>query len=172
MKKYFLFFVFIFYNSMSLANTSIVYLDMDKVVSKSEVGKSILTKLDEITKKKIKTLEKIANELKEKEKKLLIQKNLLSISEYEKKIILLRSEVDTYNLKKKNELNKLNQLKENNISKFLKEINTIVLKYTEEKNIILILQKKNIVIGRANLDVSDDIIKLINQNIKEFKVEW
>jgi outer membrane protein len=171
MKKYFLFFVFIFYNSMSLANTSIVYLDMDKVVSKSEVGKSILTKLDEITKKKIKTLEKIANELKEKEKKLLIQKNLLSISEYEKKIILLRSEVDTYNLKKKNELNKLNQLKENNISKFLKEINTIVLKYTEEKNIILILQKKNIVIGRANLDVSDDIIKLINQNIKEFKVE-
>ena len=52
MKKYFLFFVFIFYNSMSLANTSIVYLDMDKVVSKSEVGKSILTKLDEITKKK------------------------------------------------------------------------------------------------------------------------
>ena len=156
---------------MSLANTSIVYLDMDKVVSKSEVGKSILTKLDEITKKKIKTLEKIANELKEKEKKLLIQKNLLSISEYEKKIILLRSEVDTYNLKKKNELNKLNQLKENNISKFLKEINTIVLKYTEEKNIILILQKKNIVIGRANLDVSDDIIKLINQNIKEFKVE-
>jgi len=171
MKKYFLFFVFIFYNSMSLANTSIVYLDMDKVVSKSEVGKSILAKLDEITKKKIKTLEKIANELKEKEKKLLIQKNLLSISEYEKKIILLRSEVDTYNLKKKNELNKLNQLKENSISKFLKEINTIVLKYTEEKNIILILQKKNIVIGRANLDVSDDIIKLINQNIKEFKVE-
>jgi outer membrane protein len=171
MKKYFLFFVFIFYNSMSLANTSIVYLDMDKVVSKSEVGKSILTKLDEITKKKIKTLEKIANELKEKEKKLLIQKNLLSISEYEKKIILLRSEVDTYNLKKKNELNKLNQLKENSISKFLKEINTIVLKYTEEKNIILILQKKNIVIGKANLDVSDDIIKLINQNVKEFKVE-
>ena len=69
-------------------------------------------------------------------------------------------------------MNKLNQLKENSISKFLKEINTIVLKYTEEKNIILILQKKNIVIGKANLDVSDDIIKLINQNIKEFKVEW
>jgi len=171
MKKYFSLIIFLLYNSVLSANTNIVYLDMDKVVSTSDVGKSILIQLDATNSKILKILEQTSTELKKKEKKLFAQKNLLSISEYEKKIITLKSEINAYEIRRNKEIKKLNLLKENNINIFLKQINKIIVKYSEEKKILLILQKKNIIIGKANLDVSNDIIKLINLNIKEFEVK-
>ena len=171
MKKYFSLIIFLLYNSVLSANTNIVYLDMDKVVSTSDVGKSILIQLDAMNSKILKILEQTSTELKKKEKKLFAQKNLLSISEYEKKIITLKSEINAYEIRRNKEIKKLNLLKENNINTFLKQINKIIVKYSEEKKILLILQKKNIIIGKANLDVSNDIIKLINLNIKEFEVK-
>jgi len=171
MKKYFSLIIFLLYNSVLSANTNIVYLDMDKVVSTSDVGKSILIQLDAMNSKILKILEQTSTELKKKEKKLFAQKNLLSISEYEKKIITLKSEINAYEIRRNKEIKKLNLLKENNINIFLKQINKIIVKYSEEKKILLILQKKNIIIGKANLDVSNDIIKLINLNIKEFEVK-
>ena len=70
MKKYFSLIIFLLYNSVLSANTNIVYLDMDKVVSTSDVGKSILIQLDATNSKILKILEQTSTELKKKEKKL------------------------------------------------------------------------------------------------------
>ena len=51
-------------------------------------------------------------------------------------------------------------------------INPILIEYSNEKSISMILQKKNLIIGQKELDITIDIIKLIDNNIKEFKIKW
>jgi len=173
MKKYFLFipFIFLLFPNILIANTNIVFIDMDKIMSTSIAGKSILNQLNDINEKRLKDLEKIAKDLKNKEKKLITQKNILAASEYEKNITSLKSQINKYSIKKKKDIDELKELKRNNTSRFILEINTILLKYSEENKISLILHKKNIVLGKSDLDISEDVVKLINIKIKEFKVK-
>jgi len=65
----------------------------------------------------------------------------------------------------------LDRLKINNTNEFVKKINKILLKYSEDNSISLILLKKNIIIGKSELDISMDIVKLVNEVITEFKVK-
>ena len=103
MKKYFLFipFIFLLFPNILIANTNIVFIDMDKIMSTSIAGKSILNQLNDINEKRLKDLEKIAKDLKNKEKKLITQKNILAASEYEKNITSLKSQINKYSIKKK-----------------------------------------------------------------------
>ena len=54
---------------------------------------------------------------------------------------------------------------------FLKLINPILTKYSTENEISIILQKKNLIIGKTELDITDKIIIIINDEIKEFKIK-
>ena len=65
----------------------------------------------------------------------------------------------------------MDRLKINNTNEFVKKINKILLKYSEDNSISLILLKKNIIIGKSELDISMDIVKLVNEVITEFKVK-
>ena len=35
----------------------------------------------------------------------------------------------------------------------------------------MLLKKKNLVIGKTDLDITDEIIKIINSDIKQFKIK-
>ena len=59
----------------------------------------------------------------------------------------------------------------NNTNEFVEQINKILLKYSKDNSISLILLKKNVIIGKSELDISMDIVKLVNAAIKEFKVK-
>ncbi len=48
----------------------------------------------------------------------------------------------------------------------LKNINPILTNYAEDKNISLILDKKNILVGTKVLDITDEILSLLNNETK------
>ena len=50
-------------------------------------------------------------------------------------------------------------------SKLLKSIEPILIEYMKENNISYILQKKNILIGREDLNKTNDIISIVNQKV-------
>ena len=52
----------------------------------------------------------------------------------------------------------------------LDTINPILVDYSKEKSIAMIVQKKNIVIGKSELDITDDIIELVNKKISTIKL--
>jgi outer membrane protein len=62
-------------------------------------------------------------------------------------------------------------LQVDNTNKLLQLINPIIVKFSNDKEISIILQKKDLIIGKSQLDITDEIIKIINDNIKEFKVK-
>ena len=51
-------------------------------------------------------------------------------------------------------------------NKMVNEINKILAKYAADNSISLVVQKKNIIIGKSELDITDDILKEFNNQIK------
>ena len=68
-------------------------------------------------------------------------------------------------------IEKFNQLKVENTNNLLKLINPILTKYSNKNKISIILQKKNLIIGKSELDITDEIIKIINNEIIDFKIK-
>ena len=174
MKKYILILSVIIASitNFSIVKANIVFVDLDKIVSISKAGKSIIDQLEILNKSTINEFKKTEKILKDKEIKLISQKNILSKSEYEKNIRSLKSEIDVYNKERKVTIKNINQLKLENTNKLLQQVNQVLIKYSEENSISIILQKKNIITGKSSLDISEDILKLVNKNIKEFKIKW
>ena len=106
MKIFFLIFHFIFlsFYQTGSANVSIVYIDMDNIMSTSIVGKSILRQLNDANNKAIQEFQQIEKDFKVQENKILSQKNILSEIEFDQKVTLLKSKIKEYtkNKKKKN----------------------------------------------------------------------
>ena len=64
-----------------------------------------------------------------------------------------------------------NKLKLDNTNNLLKLINPILVKFSNDKEISIILQKKNLVVAKNELDITDEIIEIINIEIKEYKIK-
>ena len=107
----------------------------------------------------------------EKEKKLISQKNIISEKEFLSNVNKLKIEISNYNKNRKKLISDFNKLKIDNTNKLLKIINSILVKFSKEKSISIILQKKRIIIGQSELDITDEVIKIINVEVKEFKIE-
>ena len=68
----------------------------------------------------------------------------------------------------------MKKIRDNAGNKILKIINDILAKYSNENKISLIMEKKNIVIGKSELDITNDILSLLNAKIKKVEIsnEW
>ena len=163
-----LFFVII--NSPVISEQKIVFVDMDRLVSVSKPGSSIFNQLKDISNKNLNFLKKEEKKFKEKEKKLLAQKNLISETDFKNKIDELKSEIKDYNQNRKKLIEKFNKLKVENTNNLLKLVNPILAKYSTQNEISIILKKKDLIIGKTELDITDEVIKIINNEIKEFKI--
>ena len=63
------------------------------------------------------------------------------------------------------------KLKVDNTNKLLQLINPILIKFSDDNSISLILQKKDLVVGKNELDITDKIIKIINNEVEVFKIK-
>ena len=144
---------------------------MDKLVSVSKPGSSIFNQLKDVNKNNLSFLKNEEKKFKEKEKKLISQKNIISETDFKNKVDELKSEINNYNLNRKKMIEKFNKLKVENTNNLLKLINPILAKYSTEKEISIILQKKDLIIGKTELDITDKIITIINNEINEFKIK-
>ena len=168
--KYFLRFFFyifiIFYSSISYSQSLIVFLDMDKIMLQSKAGKSITIQLEKLHKNNITTFKQKEEELKKKETSIVSQKNVLSNEEFEKKINLLRKEANEYRIKRRDLINSLTEKRVEAQNKLIKTLNPILADYSKKNSISMIIQKKNIIIGKSELEITDDILEILDQSLK------
>ena len=68
-----------------------------EVISTSKPGSSILNQLKDINNKNLNFLKKEEKKFKEKEKKLIAQKNIISETDFKNKVDELKSEINNYN---------------------------------------------------------------------------
>ena len=95
----------------SFSQDQIVYLDLDKVVSNTKAGKSILINLEKSKKNALLNFEKKEADLKKIEEEIKSQKNILSENEYKKKLFEFRKEVNNFRQNRQKMINDFNQKK-------------------------------------------------------------
>ena len=171
--KYFLFIftLFLFFLSPVSSEQKIVFVDMDRVISTSNPGSLIFKQLKNINNKNLTILKNEEKKFKEKEQKLITQKNIISESDFKTKVDELKSEINNYNQNRKKMIEDFNRLKIDSTNKLLKQINPILEKFSNDNQIAIILQKKDLIIGKTELDITNEIIKNVNSQIKEFKIK-
>ena len=163
--------VLLFLTNQVFSEQKIAFIDMDKIISTSKPGSSILKQLTDINNKNLKFLRNEEKKFKEKETKLISQKNIISEADFQNKVNELKSEIKNYNQNRNKILADFNKLKIDNTNNLLKLINPILAKFSNDKEIAIILQKKDLVVAKSELDITDEVIKIVNSEVKEFKIK-
>ncbi len=174
MKKKFvliLFFYLNFFNLSAFSNDKIVYLDIDFIMSNSKVGKYVNKKIEEIHKKNITSFKKMEDDLKEDESKIVKKRSVLSKEDFQKEISKLREEANKYRVLRKEKIDKITKQRLTATSKIIKELRPILAEYSDKNSISLIIEKKNIIIGKTELDITKEIIILLDEKIKKISID-
>jgi Skp family chaperone for outer membrane proteins len=164
-----LFFFITVFSTNSYSEQKIVYLDMDKILSNSTAGINATKSLESQLKKKTTEFNKISKKLKEDEAKIISQKNIISKDEYLKKINNLRNQVKEYRKNRKTTFDKITNQRLTLSRNFIDLINPIISDYALQNSISLIIQKKNILVGKSELDITEKILLIVNKKIIKIK---
>ena len=152
--------------NFSYSNEKIVYLDLDKVVNNTKAGKSIIAKLEKSKKVALSEFEKKEKELKKIEDEINKQKNILSENELKKKLVEFRKQLSSFRKNRQKVINDFNQKKKIEFDEFFKKITPIIESYVVEKNIDILLDKKNIFVANNKRNITQEIIEIIDSKIK------
>ena len=155
-----LIFFLITVNSYSIEK--IVYLDLDFLLANSNKGKEIILNLEKINKENIKILKEKKNLLNNEEKKLLQQKNILTTEIYNEKLKNLKNKIKNFNDEKNTIAINFKNQREEKINNFLKIVDKILSEYVKKNSIDIVLNKKDILMGKNNYNITDDIMQIIN----------
>jgi len=159
------FFLFIFCIYFNNLYAEIFYVDIDKIINQTNVGKYINKEFENL--KKINDAKNLENKnlLKQKEDTLIVQKNVLEPKEFNNKLKQFKIDVSNFNQSSQKSNRDLQNKLIKNKSNFLKLIEPILLDYVAANNITYLLQKKYIIVGHNDLNKTEDIIKLVDKKI-------
>ena len=168
----YLFFVFFIFLTINQSNSSeFATINYEKIYNESKAFKLFLKDIDKYKKKQI-------NYIKTIEKKLLLEKNdldesklILSDEQFSKKITIYEKNIQSY----EDEVNSINNhiylqieeaksILEDEILKILKEL-------AKEKEILIIFDENNYKVAIKKIDITEDVIKILNNNIKKIKIK-
>ena len=166
MKKLLFAFIFFFYQSYAYSN-NIVYLDVQYIIDNSKIGIFYKKKVKIIQDKNNLELKKKENKIKEKETEINNQKNILNKDEIEKKVKELNDLIKTYQTKRKELNKKIIDTKKNYTSKILNLLNPLLTSYVDNNGIILVVEKKNILVGIKSLDITTNILNILDEETEK-----
>ena len=155
-------FFFLFITGKTFADSKVVFIDIDFLIESSNFGKKIsqdLNKTYNNDKKKINSIEK---KLVEQENEIKKVQNIVSKEELNVKILKLRKDIKIFDTEKKNTAKKFNDAKSTKVKDFFDRINPLISDYMEKKSIDIIIEKKNIFIGKNTHDITNEILEIIN----------
>ena len=168
LKKYILILSIFFFSITSLnASEKIAFIDVDYILNNSNLGKLIFKELETINKENIKKLSQREILIKQKKDSINKTKNISSKEQLEKDILNFNNDVEKFRSEKDKILKDFKLLKETKLDNFLKKINPIIQDYMKKNSIDIVLEKKQIFIGSSSVDITDEIIKLVNENVKD-----
>ena len=159
-----------FVTTSVLSNSKIVYIDMDLVIQKSIVGKNITEQIKKINDTNLIELKKLEKEIKEEDNEINKQKNILDETQIREKINNLNLKVKKFQKMRKDNRNENNKKQVKATAQLLEQLKPILADYSASNSISLVLQKKDVIIGRNDLNITEDIIKLLDKKIKKINI--
>ena len=159
------------YPNITTANSNISYIDIDYIMNNSIAGKSIIEQLKKKNQTILESFKKDENSLKNEEAKIKAQKNILDKAVYDKNMISFREKIVNYNKLKNKKISLLNNKKKKALNELTQKLTVILATYSKENSISIIMPRKSIIIGETKLDITKDIMKILNQSISKIDIE-
>ena len=165
--KYLIFLSLFLFLNFANAEKSIVFLDLDFVVQNSNVGKGLIKKFDNKMRENQLKIDEDFKKLIQNERSLVKKKNIISKEEFNKELLNLEKEKKSFDTLRKKTITEFNKEKQISLQSLVKKINEILVLYSEENKTSLIMNKKNLIIGKNELDITSQILELVNKKIKK-----
>jgi len=146
------------------------YLDFKLILNESEAGKKAQNFLKKRLENGIANIKKKEKSFQEDEKKIIQQKKIISAEEYKKKVSELRNKVSEIQKERGKLLESVAKQRAKARAEILKSLNPIVKNYMNEKRIRIVMDKKNILLADETLDITKDIMSLLNQKLKSINL--
>ena len=168
--KLIIFFLVVFLYQQPL-KAETYFLDFKSILNNSDAGKKANKSLKDQLDQGIKKLKDREKQLQKEEKDIIQQKKVLSPEDYKKKISGLRSKVSKLQKDRNSILETVAKKRRNARKQLIDAINPIVKGYMSEKKIKLVLDKKSILLGDDKLDITNEIMKQLNNKLKTINLK-
>ena len=168
--KFLIFVVFFFFSQKYLYAELPFYLDFKFILNESEAGKKAQVKLKKELSDGMSSLAKREISIQEEERKIIEQKKIISAEDYKKKVVNLRTKVASLQKDRSALIESVRKKRSKARSELLKNLNPLIKEYMKEKKIRLVMDKKSLILADENLDITVDIIKLLNTKLKTLKL--
>ena len=146
------------------------YLDFKYILNQSEAGKKAQTYLKKSFNDGIKKIKDKEKSIQEEEKKIIKQKKVISAEEYKKQVTNLRTKVASLQKERNELLDRIAKQRSKARNELLKNLNPIIQEYMQKNNVRVVLDKKSLLLADENLDITKEIIELLNKKLKSIKL--
>lgn len=165
----FIFFIIltIFNFKTAFSNEKIAFIDLNYIMNNSLAGTSINNFINDLSKEKNKDFKLIENEIKRDENELISKKNIIDESIYNKKVNEIKIRIKDYKLERQKFNKNLNEKKIKYNNFLLEKLNPIISNYVENNLITIVLPKKMIIIGKKDLDITKQILEILNKSVQK-----
>ena len=170
LKKLFII-VTIFLSSQAYTHAETPYfLNFKLILNESEAGKKAQNFLKKKLDNGIKNLNTKEKEIQQEEKTIIEQKKIISQEDYKKKVTNLRNKVSSLQKNRNDLLQTVAKQRAKARKEILENLNPIIKNYMKEKKIRMVIDKKNVLLADENLDITKDIMSLLNKELKSIKL--
>ena len=171
-KNIFIFFILIIFFCVknTYAAEKIVFIDINFIFQNSNAGIKLQKEIEKKNTELQLEISKYKTEIENKRKKILAQKNVLSVEEYNKKVINLETKIKEMNSNISQKRNQLEKYKEKVENSFSENLNILIEEFSLQNSIDVILNKENLLMAKKKLDITEKIFNLFNERVKKINI--
>ena len=170
LKKFLLVLAIIIVPKFSLMSETPHFIDFKLILNESTAGKKAQDFLQSKLNNGIKNLKEKEKKIQDEEKKIIQQKKIISTDEYKKKITELRKKISSLQKERNSLLQSVSKSRTKARNQLLDKLNPIMKNYMKEKDIRMVIDKKDVLLADDKLDITKDIISLLNKELKSLNL--
>ncbi len=169
--KFFVVTFFLLISTQVIADQKIAYIDMKYVLNNSKAGKEAQDFLKKTFTNKQKKFSEMEKSFKKEEDDLLAKKTVLTKDEFTKKMNDLRKKVIDYQAERRSSLEKISLQRVDARKKLMEKLDPILKTYINENDISIVIDKKNVLMGNTDLDITNIITEKLNKELPSLNLK-
>ena len=151
------------------SNEKIVYVDMNSLINNSKAGTSINNQMKKILDKNNSEYQSLEKKLRQEEKDLLNKKNVLDPNKYKDEVNIFKNKINKLKIERNKEIEDIQKRNVKAKNELVSIVTEILAKYSTENQIKLVLNKESIILGIKTIDITNEILTLLDKKVKNIK---
>ena len=164
-----IFIIFFILTIKAYSNEKIVYVDMNSLINSSKAGTSINNQMKKILDKNNSEYQSLEKKLRQEEKDLLNKKNVLDPDKYKDEVNIFKNKINKLKIERNKEIEDIQKRNVKAKNELVNIVTEILAKYSAENEIKLVLNKESIILGIKTIDITNEILTLLDKKVKKIK---